>query len=153
VACAAGRWPVRDYDLLDKADTFGAMSVRGRFAIAAIVLYLTSSASPSTAILLCVSDSGGTAIELAAPGTTRCCDRSCEPVAAQPGVHTCHDIPVLSAGDSVAKTADASVRPHVTLHVATPQPARTSTGVVMPIRHVLPPTLDALARHSIVLTL
>ena len=141
------------YLVVEPGSLSTVMSLRGRLTIAAMVLHLTSSASPSTAILLCVSASGDTTIELAAPGTTRCCDRSCEPVAAQPGEHTCHDIPVLSAGDSVAKSADGSLRPHVMVHVAAPRPARISAGVVVPIRHVLLPTLDALARHSIVLTL
>ena len=125
---------------------------RGQVAIAAIALHLTTSASPSMAILVCVSDHGDTAIELAEPGTVRCCDRACEPVAARPDQHSCRDIPVLSAADAVATAAAASLPPPVVCHDVGLEPGHASAALIT-LGHALPPPPDAVAHQSIVLTL
>ena len=125
-----------------------------RLILAALVLHLTASASPSAAVLLCLSADGHTAIEFAAPGTVRCDDPDCQPGMASADEPSCRDIPVLSASEAVAKTSSASVSPPpacltapsaIAIHAAT-------LGVAL-IGRQPAPLLAARALRSVILIL
>jgi hypothetical protein len=125
-----------------------------RLIIAALILQLATSAAPSAALLLCMSDDGRASIEFAAPGTVRCADSDCEGDMARGDDHSCRDIPVLSAGQVIVRSSSAalappSVLPAVTTAFVTPALA---IGCAAHTTHlVTPPAARAL--RSVILTL
>jgi len=130
------------------------MSLPRRFILAALVISLTTSASPSGALLLCVSEDGHASIEFAAPGTVHCDEADCLRGVAQPEQHSCRDIPVLSAGEAMVKTPSAfsSAPPPASVAV-------TATLAVGPLSRSIrllwdrPAPPPAAALRSVVLTL
>lgn len=76
-------------------------------AIVALALQLLGCVAPANAFILCISDDGCVELELAAPGTTRCPEQSCDTAHAG-DAHGCADIPVLhdSLGPARAQSGD-----------------------------------------------
>ena len=96
-----------------------------------LALQLATSASPSAALLLCLSNDGCASIEFAVPGSVHCDDRDCDPHIAASDDHSCRDIPVLSAA------ADLLNGSRLDVHALPP----ASTPIAVFADHVSAPAL------------
>lgn len=130
-----------------------AMSLPRRAIVAVLVLLLASSATPSAALLLCMSADGHASIEFAAPGTVRCADTDCEEGAIGLDDHSCRDIPVLSVGQLTLRSSPEGVAQSAALpaanHALAPRPAKLAKGPV----DLIGAPATARALRSVVLTL
>jgi len=130
------------------------MSLPRRIVLAALVISVTTSASPSGALLLCVSEDGHASIEFAAPGTVHCDEADCRRGLAQPEQHSCRDIPVLSAAAAMAKTSTGlSDAPSASCAVVAPLAATSPASAIPPSANRPAPPPAAHVLRSVVLTL
>lgn len=120
-----------------------------------LALQVASSASPAAAVILCLSEDGCATLEFAVPGSVRCDDRHCDdPHAASSDEHSCRDIPLLSAGQNLARGSSVPDQsaPYAAVAPA-PAPRLPHAGGDAPPVVTLAPT-DPLQRlRSVVLTL
>ena len=125
-----------------------------RWPIACLLAVLLQLAGPVASrgdLVICVSADGRAALEFAVPGTGRCGDSACGGVLTEAADRSCRDIPVLSAGDSLATGTAASIQPAVAAAVVSvPLPAATRpSGRIL----LTPPRAATRQRRSVVLIL
>jgi hypothetical protein len=121
-------------------------------AIAALALQLLSCVAPANAFILCISDDGCVELELAAPGTARCPEQSCDSEHAGDD-HGCADIPVLH--DAFGPLRGAQLDAPIAFAALTALPDLVWLAAAPPIAAAADPQppADLVPRRTIVLQL
>jgi hypothetical protein len=115
--------------------------IRRAAVLLLLALQIATSASPAAALIICLSNDGCAALEVALPGTTRCDDRTCNEPHAGAAEHSCRDIPVLSPAQQLARgtsTADqlctgVGIRPALSARSTPPHAVAVVDPVIAPI--------------------
>jgi hypothetical protein len=122
----------------------------------AIAMQLVLAVAPSSALVLCVSADGCTALEISLPGIARCVERDCDDGHRQTGAdeHACRDFPVLSAAPAKAQSAVGTIAPPGLAYGAPPMSRGVSHDRLVARRdHAATPTAAARSLRTTILLL
>jgi hypothetical protein len=120
-----------------------------------IALQLTLVAAPSSALVLCVSSDGCTALEVSLPGIVRCIERDCDDGHRETAAdeHACRDFPVLSAAPARAQSALGTIVPPLAYAMPAARPIVSHDGSVARRDHAAVTTAAARSLRTTILLL